>query len=115
MTAWADTPHCQLRVHCRACLSDRAFRDSIASVFVPPPALDCPNGVTLASLPVVQPVPSAPRRVGLGDWIAWALAWMGVRKRSGCGCGQRQAKVNRWGWRVLDGLQSSLDRLRRRR
>lgn len=33
---------------------------------------------------------------GLGDTVANLLSAMGIRKRPGCGCGQRQERLNRW-------------------
>lgn len=37
---------------------------------------------------------SQPSR-GLGDTLAKTLAAVGIRKRPGCGCGKRQAALNR--------------------
>ena len=33
---------------------------------------------------------------GIGDILARVFGWIGFRKRSGCGCGKRQATLNRW-------------------
>lgn len=37
-----------------------------------------------------------PNASGLGDVVARALEAVGIRKRKGCKCGQRQATLNRW-------------------
>lgn len=37
-----------------------------------------------------------PTPTGLGDVVARALEAVGIRKRQGCKCGQRQATLNRW-------------------
>lgn len=39
-------------------------------------------------------------RPGLGDRLAGFLARLGIRKRPGCGCEERQAWLNRLGARV---------------
>lgn len=46
------------------------------------------------------PFANEPNRVkksrGLGDLLAKCLGWLGVKKKQGCGCGQRQNKLNKW-------------------
>lgn len=44
--------------------------------------------------PLGAPYYMRPR--GLGDLVARLLAWLGIRKRPGCGCVSRQAALNRW-------------------
>jgi len=39
-------------------------------------------------------------RRGLGDWLADVLRSVGVRKREGCKCQQRQEALNRWSSRL---------------
>lgn len=34
-------------------------------------------------------------RMGLGDYVAWGLKKVGIRKRAGCGCAKRQKKLNK--------------------
>ena len=45
--------------------------------------------------PASNGVQRTPNPRGLGDTIAIGLAAIGVRKRKGCGCGKRQAWLNR--------------------
>ena len=37
---------------------------------------------------------------GLGDYVAKGLAMFGIRKKTGCGCKERQRKLNELGARV---------------
>lgn len=55
----------------------------------------------------------APRRLGLGDWLASLLYRLGFRKRPGCGCERRQAALNRFGERIARLFRSILVRLDR--
>ena len=47
MKNFATTQHCRLRVHCPACRTDTAWRDSVGAPD------DCPHGVTVDDLPPV--------------------------------------------------------------
>jgi len=47
MTAFAKSQHCRLRVHCPACRTDAAWRESVGAPDV------CPHGVTVDDLPPV--------------------------------------------------------------
>lgn len=38
----------------------------------------------------------------LGDWVAWLLERLGIRKKPQCGCARRQEQLNSW-WRRLFG------------
>ena len=42
--------------------------------------------------------------LALGDWLAWLLAAIGIRKKRGCGCGKRQDNLNRVGERIVNAL-----------
>jgi len=44
----------------------------------------------------IKPAPTPAPAKGLGDVVARALEAVGIRKRQGCKCGQRQATLNRW-------------------
>lgn len=33
---------------------------------------------------------------GFGDWLARVFGWIGFKQTKGCGCGKRQATLNRW-------------------
>ena len=49
------SPHCQLRAHCQACRTDRAWRESVARAGRMPSAeWDCPHGYTAERLPVPE-------------------------------------------------------------
>ena len=52
MKNFATTQHCRLRVHCPACRTDTAWRDSVGA----PEA--CPHGVTVDGLPPVRDLAS---------------------------------------------------------
>ena len=64
-----------------------------------PPDPDDRSTWTPTLLSFVEPLsnaeqlPAKPR--GLGDTIALGLQALGIRKRKGCGCGKRQAWLNR--------------------
>ncbi len=47
---------------------------------------------------------NCPGRRLLGDWIASALAWLGIHKRPGCGCEKRQSWLNRWHARLRSAV-----------
>lgn len=40
------------------------------------------------------------RRKGMGDWLAKFFAWLGFKKKPGCGCDKRQQALNRAGARL---------------
>lgn len=57
--------------------------------------------------------PPPPVRKGLGDAVAWVLKRVGVTPErwsrvlgAPCNCRSRQARLNRWGWRVWDRVRS---------
>lgn len=46
--------------------------------------------------------PSKKRRpFQLGTFVARCLKSIGIKKKTGCGCGQREETLNRWGRRLL--------------
>lgn len=51
-----------------------------------------------APKPYVCRCAAIPARHGLliGNWLAWLLRLVGIRKRPGCGCTKRQAEMNQW-------------------
>lgn len=45
---------------------------------------------------ISRPINKPQKIRGLGDLVAACLQRLGVKKRKGCGCGRRQAALNRW-------------------
>ena len=76
-------------IHCDLCNKDR----KTPSVW----PLNCACGrVYLESGEIIEPLR------GFGDWVAWLLRRLFIRKRKGCKCGQRQRALNLFGremWR----------------
>lgn len=60
--------HCRLRLHCHACRTSRAWRESLARIGQMPEAeWDCPHGFTAERLPTTAAVQEAAR---LEQWRA---------------------------------------------
>lgn len=83
---WENTTACQSLAVCRDCRSSQSFRESVTGIYGGPVDYPCRVG-----LPIVG------QRRGLGDWLAWLLHLIGVRRRPGCKCGERQSRLNRAG------------------
>lgn len=91
---------CTSRVHCSACRDasahGRSFRESLATVYALPVIdFDCPHGVPWGA--ASQPMSGLASRPGWGQRLATLFAWLGIRKRKGCGCAKRAAWIDRHG------------------
>jgi hypothetical protein len=65
-----------------------------------------PNRKSISKRLVPSKKPSKKRRAfQLGTFIARCLKRLGIKQKSGCGCGQREATLNRLGRRLLSAFR----------
>lgn len=96
---FTETYHCKSGMHCQTCRAisgGRAWRKSLRRAFDLPGDREdfaCPHGKQWGHRGKGKPV------LGPGDRLTLMLNAFGVEHLEKCGCEEKAARMNRWGWR----------------